>query len=355
MRKEAASIIALAMLGGILALIIVGLWLGESTTPHLFETQAEPRAVMGTNSQLRVVVPVNQADRAGAALRAAEAALRKVEVAQMSWRVEGSDIFRLNAAEASQLVPMSAATIKVLEMAKGFTDHTEGAFDVTFAPVFSLWGAGGKANREPDPVALDHAREVSGWGQYEFQLDAVVKFHTEAKVDLGGIAKGYGIDRAVEAMIDAGAAGGLVNVGGDIRCFGKRQDDKPWRISIQNPFQVKGGKPLGILLLRDGAVCTSGNYRRYFEIDGKRYSHIIDPRTARPVAYAPSVTVVAPTAAEADAWATALSVLGPDGRELIDPASGIEAMIVVGTADDYRIYKTPSFDVLLERPATQPG
>ncbi|GAH78550.1 unnamed protein product, partial [marine sediment metagenome] len=180
-----------------------------------------------------------------------------------------------------------------------------------------------------------------------------------ASIDLGGIAKGYGIDCAARAMIDAGAAVGQVNVGGDLRCFGTTGHRKAWPVKIRHPFDK--ADICGTLLLTDAAVATSGDYHRYFEIAGVRYSHIVDPRTgaALPQGHASSVTVVSvttesspPSATATDAWATALSVLGPDGLKLINGRPGLEAMIVTGSPKDHKIHMSKGFEALLE-PGTQ--
>ncbi len=126
-------------------------------------------------------------------------------------------------------------------------------------------------------------------------------------------------------------------------------------MGIRDPFQPNRDVMFATLGLRDGAVCTSGNYFRYVEIAGRRYSHIVDPRTGLPADAAPSVTVVAPTATVADAWATALSVLGVEGIELAGREAQIEAMIVTGTAGEYKLTMTEGFDRLLRggEPATR--
>jgi len=358
MHHRVGSILWLGILVGIAALVAVGLWQVQGDNPLLFALESRPERIMGTESLLKVVVPADQTDVGEHALEAGEQALRRVE-GRMSRRLRSSDISRLNAAEAGQLVPLSRQTVEVLSLARALSDQTvlpgqtTSAFDVTSAPVFALWRACGRANRLPTPEELARARELSGWKHFQLQDDAVLKLQTGSMVDLGGIAKGYGIDRAVAAMQAQRVSGGLVNVGGDIRCFGTTRHGGPWTISIRDPFPPEQGqqeaKPLGIVFLRAGAVCTSGNYMRYEVIDGKRYSHIIDPRTGQPVDLAPSVTVVAPEAAAADAWATGLSVLGRDGLDLIAPNSGIEAMLVVGTPEDYQIFKTDGFNELLKR------
>ncbi|MGB2822575.1 MAG: FAD:protein FMN transferase, partial [Phycisphaerae bacterium] len=208
----------------------------------------------------------------------------------------------------------------------------------------------GKARRLPTDAEVASARSASGWDRIELLDGAARKAIDGAGSGLGGIAKGYAIDRAIEAIRTAGCTGGLVDVGGDIRCFGLSPRGGLWRVAVRDPFDARSDAFFGTLELTDLAVCTSGNYERYSEIDGKRYSHIIDPRTGRPVDLAPSVTVVAPAAAVADGWATALSVLGPEGLSLLDPNSGIEAMIVVGGPQDYTVHQTPGFAGLLVSP-----
>ncbi len=358
--KRTTMVLQLAVLAMIVALVSVGLWQVHGSDPMLLSFQRPARpgqviTVMDTTCELHAVVPANAPDTADAALKDAQASLEQVERLLSAWKPD-SEISRINEAGASQLIPLSPRTVEILALSRELAKQTGGAFDVTHAPVFNLWRRMRRERRIPDPEALnealDKARQASGWDQFVAHPDATMKLAEGARLDLGGVAKGYGIDVAVEAMKGTGVSGGLVNVGGDIRCFGKNTKGRKWRISIQNPFG-KGGKPLGILQIDKGAVCTSGNYERYVIIDGKRYSHIIDPRTGWPVDSAPSVTVVAPTAAAADAWATALSVLagGPDGPAALNMLkdTGIEAMIVVGTKDKHTIHKTPGFDLMLDK------
>ena len=355
MGKRTTMTVQLSVLATIVVLVSVGMWQVHGSDPMLLSFQRPVRSgqIMGTTCELRAVVPANDKDTADGALKDAEASLQQVENLLSAWKIN-SEINRINEAEANLVVMLSPRTAEILALSKELAEQTGRAFDVTHAPVFNLWRQAGQDKRLPALAALDKARQASGWNQFVLHPDAIMKLDAEAKVDLGGVAKGYGIDLAVEAMQGTGVSGGLVNVGGDIRCFGKNTDGRKWRISIQNPFDKGGGKPLGILQIDKGAVCTSGNYERFVIIDGKRYSHIIDPRTGWPVDSAPSVTVVAPTAAAADAWATALSVLagGPDGSaalDMITKDSGIEAMIVIGTKDKPAIHTTPGFDLLLDK------
>jgi thiamine biosynthesis lipoprotein len=242
-----------------------------------------------------------------------------------SW-IERSEISQLNAAPANQRVHLSAETIAVLRAARQATADTRGAFDVTCRPVVELWRQAGKAGRLPEDRAVNSAKAASNWSHFKLDDNVALKTTATAQIDLGGIAKGYAIDRAVEAMRSCGVAGGMVDVGGDVRCFGRPADSDQWKAQIRDPF---GGGVLGEFTLGEGAVCTSGDYARFAEIEGRRYSHIIDPRTGWPATAASAATVVAPDALTADSWATALAV---DGREGLDglPA-GADALLICGS------------------------
>ena len=335
---------ALSILG-VLALLAGGVYSLAVWRRGLTEFRHVPRLVMGTSDVLlTAVLPRSEEASARRALRAAEAELRRVE-ARMSRRLESSEIAHLNAAGAGETVPLSPQTLDVLRTSRDVWRRSGGAFDVTIRPMILLWMRAKKDNQPPSDEQLAAARGASSWEQLQLTNAGAVKLAATASVDLGGIAKGCGIDAAVESLRNAGCAGGLVNVGGDIRCFGPRPDGGEWRVAVRDPFDPEGKADFAVLKLSGLAVCTSGNYFRYSEIAGMRYSHILDPATGRPVDEAPSVTVVAPTATIADAWATALSVLGPRGLELLP--DDVEAMIVTGGAKDYRLHTSPGFDKLL--------
>jgi len=338
-----AILLALSAIGIISLVVLKG--------PKLEAHHARPQRVMGTKCLLTAVVPAGRGATADEALRAAEAQLRAVE-ALMSRRLDNSEIARFNAAPAGKLVKLSPRTLTLLRQARALAEQTDGAFDVTICPIIELWTRAGIRQRLPTDVELVAAREASRWEYIALAEGGASKDIATAGVDLGGIAKGYGIDAAIEAMKQAGAAGGLVDVGGDVRCFGAPAGKNEWRVEIRDPFRP--GEPFGVLALREGAVCTSGNYFRFTEIAGRRYSHIIDPRTGLCVDFAPSVTVVAPDATTADPWATALSVLGDAGLELLTEDDGMEAMVVLGRPDDYRVSMTDGFERLLDREHSGP-
>ena len=300
---------------------------------------ATPIGLMSTTTKLVVVLPRDKDEAARQAYRLGEQALRNVE-ARCNAHLDGSDIWAINEAPAGQVVQISPLTRTVLDVSARMAIDSAGTFDVTCTPLFRLWSAAGRAGQLPTDVDIESARARCGWGYVELTSEGVIKHVDGAMIDLGGIAKGFGIDQAVEAMQAVGCNGGLVDVGGDLRVFGRRPEGTPWALGIQSPFQHEGAL-MGIVYLTEGAVCTSGNYARYSEIGGQRYSHILDPRTGRPTDANPSVTVIAPTATMADAWATALSVLGPEGLALLP--DGIEAMILVGEPDNCTIRRTDGF------------
>ena len=311
----------------------------------------QPLGVMGTECELIVVVPQSRTEKAGGILRAAEAALRNTE-AHMSVYLVASELSRLNAAPAGQIVKLSPEMLQLLRKCRKLAGQTRGAFDVTCRPLFDVWAQAGKEGRLPTDEEIRHAKSLSGWQHIELLETGARKRIDGASIDLGGIAKGYAIDLAVRAMGEAGADGGLVNVGGDVACFGRNTDAVRWTVGVRSPFDETMTATLAIA---DAAVCTSGNYRRFVEIGHKRYSHIVDPRSGRPAEMTPSVTVIGPVAAEVDAWATALSVLGVEGLRLIPDSSGIEAMIVIGTAESYEIHISEGFDkFFVERPKVKP-
>jgi len=313
-----------------------------------------PWGIMGTQAELKAVAPASQQDAADKALADAEAALRRVEML-MSRRIDTSELSRFNASEAGQFVPLSEETLEVLRASRKAWQESRGAFDVTCLPIMAAWEEAGKAGKAPDAARLAAARRQSSWDDIEVQDRGAVKKKDSARVDLGGIAKGFGIDKAVEAMMKTGVCGGQVDVGGDIRCFGRPAMGQYWPVDVRSPF---GEGAWATLNLGDAAVCTSGHRERRSRINGEWYSHIVDPRSgaraymALPANSAPpSVTVVAPTATVADAWATALSVLGPEGLKLLPKNSRIEAMVVTGTPGECKLYMTTGFDKLLaEKP-----
>lgn len=315
---------------------VVGWGMRQTLTAEVEETR-RPQAVMGTDCLL--IAKGHGPARVDAALGHATQALRDVEAAMSSW-VASTELSRLNRAEVGQEVPLSAATLTVLHTAEAVCAQTGGAFDPTCGPLLELWKQAGRDERLPSDEAVEAARQRVGFDQFELLPAGARKRSAAARLDLGGIAKGYGIDQAAETLQAGGCTRGLVDVGGDLRCFGG--DSEPWPIELQSPFDES---KLGVVELASGAVCTSGHYRRFQTIQGRQYSHIVDPRTGWPNQACVSVTVIAPSAMLCDAWATALCVLGPEGRSLLQ-GHELEALWVVGTPAAHEVVTTPGFPAL---------
>lgn len=335
----AGLIVVLAVLVGI------GLWQtsADRERPHAALVR-RPVGVMGTECTLAALVTAEGQVAARKALAEAEAALRAVEARMSNWLTD-SELSRFNAAPAGEQITLSTETMQVLAAARAAVEETRGAFDVTCRPLIELWARAGKEQRMPTGEALAAARAQSHWDLLELLPGAVRKRSAGVAVDLGGIAKGYGIDLALDALRRGGVGGALVDVGGDLACYVPEGRGHVWPVEIRNPF---GNGMLGRLKLESGAVCTSGNYARFIEIAGKRYSHIVDPRTGWPADLVPSVTVFASRAMTADVWATALSVLGIEGLPLLPEA--VEALLVFGSPAQYEMRCTAGFPRFAEPP-----
>ena len=341
MRKDQR--IGTGLILALIALVGVGLW--KTAGRHDRNLAAVVRryqGVMGTRCQMTAVVPRRSEPLAEAALAEAESTLRSLETLLSTW-IHDSELSAFNAAPADEPVTLSVETLEVLQAARAANEQTGGAFDVTCRALIELWQRAAERGQPPDETELHDAREASRWEFIELTDAGAVKRRDTARLDVDGIAKGYAIDRAADVLRRAGLDGGLVEIGGDLVCFGRPPQGETWTVGIQNPF---GPGRLAELRLAAGAVCTSGDYARGLTIAGRRYSHIIDPRTSLPVEEVPSVTVVAPNATTADVWATALSVLGIEGVERLP--QGVEAMLVVGTEDDHRVLCTAGFVELFE-------
>lgn len=304
-------------------------------------------SIMGTLTHLKAVVSAGDERRGQHAIEAAEAALRDVDARMSTW--DGStELSRFNAFPANAAMPLSLPTLEVLVAAGRFAEQTGGAFDPTCRPLLQLWRQCEQEDREPTPDEIAQTQARVGWRNIRLRDGAIEKLVDGVEVDLGGIAKGYAVDAAVRAMRSAGAVGGLVQCGGDLRVFGDSEDGCPWRIGIHDPSLTQPGLLSERLRLAAGAVSTSGNYERYFTIRGRRRSHIVDPRTGVPTDSVPQVTVVASESIISDGWSTALSVLGPDGLRLLPP--GVEAMVIVTSNGQASVHQTPGFDHLLAAP-----
>jgi thiamine biosynthesis lipoprotein len=263
-----------------------------------------------------------------------------------------SELSRFNAHGQAAPFALSRDTLQVFELAQRASAVTQGAFDVTVAPLVEAWGFGAKARRprwEEDGAA---AAASVGWRL--LTVDAgrgtVAKERAGVRADFSGIAKGFGVDKAAAALDALGLAHYLVDAGGEVRTRGSNARGAPWQVAIEQPA-AGVRRPRYVLPLSDLAIATSGDYRNCFERDGQRYSHEIDPVTRRPIANRlTSVSVVAADGAWADALGK-LIVLGPERGYACALQQGLAAHFIVREADGrLHDFMTPAFAGLGGRP-----
>ena len=303
---------------------------------------------------VRVVAVAADSNTAKRCIEAAFAEIEKVDKL-MSYYKSDSEISELNRDGFRRAVKVGKSTYEVLQRSVEFSKLSGGAFDVTVGPLMDLWHSAQDANSLPADAELQQARSKVGYDKLILDANETsVRFSVEGmRVDLGGIAKGYALDKAVEAMQNGGAVGGMVDIGGEVRCFGlPPAGQNKWRIGLQDPKEAKvgfdAGAPLLILHLTDAAVATSGHYRRFVTIGGKRYSHIVDPESGHSSESLASVTIICPSATDADALATAVSVMGAEkGLALIETIPETEA-ILISSPPEYKLIKTSGAEKYIE-------
>ena len=274
-------------------------------------------------------------------------ALRLVDE-QMSTYREDSNLMKLNAATAGDGFAVPEELGEVLNESLVVYGASKGAFDVTIGPAVRAWGFGpDKTRTPPSAEVLETLSAHVGSDKVHIEGNQVHKAHPELEIDLSAIAKGYAVDLIAERLAEEGRSNLMVEVGGEIVARGKNPAGHPWRLGIETPTS-EGREVLKVVSLNDAAMATSGDYRNYYEVDGKRVSHLIDPRSMRPIEHKlASVTVIHPRCSTADAWATALSVLGEEEGFLLAEAQGLQAFFIVRDTDGaFSTKSTTSFKAL---------
>jgi thiamine biosynthesis lipoprotein len=266
---------------------------------------------------------------------AVQEALDEVDARMSLFRAD-SELARLNRHRAGAPLALSPELHEVLAAAHAVSAWSDGAFDVTVAPLVQAWGFGTEKRRVlPPSTQVQAERERVGWRglQLDARAPSATKARADLQADLGGIAKGYGVDRAAQALDALGIADYMVELGGEVRTRGRNAAGQPWRIGIEQP-DAPTPRPRWIVPLSGRAMATSGDYRQYFEHDGRRYSHEIDPARGVPIGHTLcSVTVVAADCMRADALATALIVLGAERGRVLAESAGIAAQFIERGAD----------------------
>jgi thiamine biosynthesis lipoprotein len=289
--------------------------------------------IMGTF--VHVVAVAKDTSTAKKCVQAALEEIRKVDDLMSDYKND-SEISRINREASEKAVKVSESTYEILQRSVEFSEMTGGAFDITIGPLVALFREAKENKIAPSMEQIDQARTKVGFEKLKLDSEnKTVQFSDDGMLlDLGGIAKGYAIDKAIEAAKSNGAIGAMVDIGGDVRCFGLPPVGKDhWLIGLQDPNSaiegIGGGGLMLVLKVTNAAVATSGDYQQFVLIEGKRYSHIMDRKTGTSAEGLSSVTIIADNATDADALATSVSVMGAEkGLALIEKLPDIEAILL---------------------------
>ncbi|WP_313626360.1 FAD:protein FMN transferase ApbE [Kosakonia sp.] len=269
-----------------------------------------------------------------------------------TWK-DDSALMRFNHSTSTAPWPVSAAMADIVTTSLRVGEKTEGAMDITVGPLVNLWGFGPDKQpvKTPGQAQIDAAKAHTGLahltvinraGEQFLQKDLPDLF-----VDLSTVGEGYAADHLARLMEQEGIARYLVSVGGALASRGMNAQGQPWRVAIQKPTD-RENVAQAVVDINGHGISTSGSYRNYYELDGKRISHIIDPRSGRPIQHAlVSVTVIAPTALEADAWDTGLMVLGTEQAKEVVTREGLAVFMIIKDGDGFRTWMSPQFSAFL--------
>ena len=257
----------------------------------------------------------------------------------LSRYINTSEVSTINS-HAGEWVEVSQFTIELIKEALRIAELSDGAFDVTIGAVMDLWGFGTGQYKVPSEEEIAQALTTVGYERVEIdESKRQVRIPEGTILDLGGIAKGFAVDETAEFLRKNNVKRAIINAGGDIAAIGRRPDETPWRVGVQNPDNPADIR--WILPLENSCVVTSGDYQRFFVYDDQKWHHIIDPRTGYPARELQSVTIITERATIADALSTAIFVLGMEaGSQLVEKLEGVEAIIVSRDA----VWISPNLD-----------
>ena len=303
---------------------------------------------MGT--EFKIILYTPDEPSANAASRAAFQRIAQLDAMLSDYRAD-SELMQLCAKAGGPPVPVSEELFSVLARAQDLAKRCDGSFDVTVGPLVRLWRRARRQHQLPDAERLARARELVGYQlvRLDDKHRTVQLLKPGMQLDLGGIAKGYAADEATGVLKRRGVTRSLVAASGDIVVTSPPPGEPGWTIGVA-PLDGADKPPSDYLLLRDAAVSTSGDAEQFVELDGKRYSHIVDPKTGLALTDRVQVTVVAPNGVTADSLATAASVLGPDrGMKLVESSPDVAGLIVRVENDRREVFESSRFKTLARR------
>jgi thiamine biosynthesis lipoprotein len=264
-----------------------------------------------------------------------------------------SEVSRFNRHESTDPFPVSKEVIDVLSLARHVSERSGGALDVTVAPLVDAWGFGplDQQGSFPDAATVGELLTHVGWDLVVIDEAAstITKKDPAVRVDLSALGQGYAVEAVSAALEELGLGNFLVEMSGELKAVGSRRDGTPWRIGIEAPAEGPAGL-WGTVELSDEGISTAGDYLNYIELAGLRYSHLVDPRTGRPLPLVGlSVSVVHESALVADAWDTALAVLGPYAGYALAEQEGLGAVFITRDGDGFRAWTTPALAERVEQ------
>jgi thiamine biosynthesis lipoprotein len=330
--------------------LIIGLVTGCAKEEPSYLTVSLTGPTMGTRYNINIPkLPEDVSP--GKLKRDIDAALERVNE-QMSAYRKSSEISRFNRSTEKDWFGVSPETARVVAEALQVSKETGGAFDVTVGPLIRLWrfGPNKEEKRIPPDDEIREAMDRTGYHKLEVREDppALRKLQGDIQINLSAIAKGFGVDQIAGFLERAGILDYLIEIGGEVRTRGGKADGSAWTIGIETPTDYQRGIQETIHL-GDRSMATSGDYRRFFKKDGKRYSHTIDPKTGRPVEHQlASVSVITNTCMQADAWATAFMVLGADKGYDLAVEKGFAVLFLIRKDETFIRRATPNFDALVQ-------
>ncbi|MCX5721415.1 MAG: FAD:protein FMN transferase [Nitrospirae bacterium] len=307
--------------------LLAGLFFGCAGVLSGQESVVVTRAQMQMGTLVKITAVGRSESDAQAAVAAGFSEIRRLEELLSTW-ILTSELSRVNAAAGVMPVPVSLDTLTVVQRAMQAAEMTGGGFNIAIGPAVDAWRVT-EAQRIPAASELEALRSlVDLRAVHVNERDRTIYLEKIGmRIDVGGIGKGYAADQAVTAMQKAGAAAGVVALSGDIKTFGRLPGGKPFPVGIQHPRQE--GAVLAWIDLQDEAISTAGDYERFFERDGVRYHHILDPLTLQPARACQSVTVIAKEGVWADGLDTGIFVMGAEpGMRLVEALPDVEAVIV---------------------------
>ena len=268
--------------------------------------------------------------------------ISRIEKLISSWD-PASETSRINRNAGIESVRVDKELFDLIKRSLAISRLTDGAFDITYASMDKIWKFDGSMTEMPTVEAIRNSVSRVGFGKIVLDESNFTVFLPEAgmKIGFGAIGKGYAADKAKKMLMDYGVQAGIINASGDMNTWGKQPNDEDWKVAITNPMDK--GKAFGLVPVRQGAVVTSGDYEKYVEFNGIRYTHIIDPKTGYPAHGVISSTVFAPSAELADALATSLFVMGVDvGIARINQLPNVECILIdedgnIHTSDNINI------------------